>query len=577
MASASLSSNKLKLNHLTINNYNRHNAYESQKQFIKSVQDYSIKTSQSPVDITDDVFSLKSLPPKHQLMKWSTELSMRNNIASGIHYIECNLGKFMYKSVQHLIALHRVQEMKLAVDQELTWFNSPKLVPKSISIFPSQNLIEKFKEVLFRRPANKEISEYGMNPNTLAELCCARWLSSDHMLQISSILNSNQGHSKVIYFNFLGNIEHYVSRITVVPEKLIFIINVGGNNEKTFSGTDLNAGCHWTLAVYNSIEGNFYYGDSLGWTAPDDFLTKVKLLIKKLYHISESFNITYCHDPKTHMNGVKKCSSFCKENYPMQTCGNICGVITIIVCAISCLKYDYFNCMINNGQIENNNYIFLKDPTKYSKYLRLVLMSWFISKEINLDFVVPTTIVREVSTSFEVCDTDSDEDAIYTNVFESNINKKNMANVKNTNFLSLKCAICIISFTQKKNMLRHMKNKHKSIDEAQENIQSGNSFCLQCGFKCRRIKDLRKHLSTVHFYTFLKEKLSFANYREFEMWKSDVESNNATQYVLPSGEKIDKDGRKISYYQCNRSGFYKCIAKKRLVKSSGMYQVNSDI
>ncbi|XP_065677064.1 uncharacterized protein LOC124809253 isoform X4 [Hydra vulgaris] len=122
-------------------------------------------------------------------------------------------------------------------------------------------------------------------------------------------------------------------------------------------------------------------------------------------------------------------------------------------------------------------------------------------------------------------------------------------------------------------MLRHMKNKHKSIDEAQENIQSGNSFCLQCGFKCRRVMDLRKHLSTVHFYTFQKEKLSFANYREFEMWKSDVESNNATQYVLPSGEKIDKDGRKVSYYQCNRSGLYKCMAKKRLVKSSEQRKV----
>nr|XP_047135234.1 uncharacterized protein LOC124812496 [Hydra vulgaris] len=270
MASASLSSNKLKLNHLTINNYNRQFAYESQKQFIKSVQDYSIKTSQSPVDITNDVFSLKSLLPKHQLMKWSTELSMRNNIASGIHYIECNLGKFMYESVQLLIALHRVQEMKLAVDQELTWFNSPKLVPKSISIFPSQNLIEKFKEVLFKRPANNEISEYGMSPNTLAELCCARWLSSDHMLQISSILN-------------------LIQRITVVPEKLIFIINVGGNNEKTFSGTDLNAGCHWTLAVYDSIEGNFYYGDSLGWSAPDDFLTKVLLCtVEEVFQIGMS-------------------------------------------------------------------------------------------------------------------------------------------------------------------------------------------------------------------------------------------------------------------------------------------------
>jgi hypothetical protein len=53
------------------------------------------------------------------------------------------------------------------------------------------------------------------------------------------------------------------------------------------------------------------------------------------------------------------------------------------------------------------------------------------------------------------------------------------------------------------------------------------------------------------------------------MWKSDIESNNQTQYVLSSGEKLDKDGRKVSYYQCNRSGFYKCMANKRISKSSG--------
>nr|XP_047127553.1 uncharacterized protein LOC124808476 [Hydra vulgaris] len=243
-------------------------------------------------------------------------------------------------------------------------------------------------------PASRDISEYGMNPNTLSELCCTKWLSSDHMLQFSSILNSIQSHSKVIYFNFIGNIEHYVSRITAIPEKLIFILNVGGNNEKTFSGTDLNPGSHWIFAVYNSTKGNFYYCDSMGWSVPDDFLFKVKLLIRKLYLINKSFDIIYCHDPRTHRNGNKKCSSLCRENYPMQTCGNICGVITIIICAISCLQYDYFNHILCKAEIENNSYIFLKEPTKYSKFLRLVLMSWLISKEINLDFIFPTTIVR---------------------------------------------------------------------------------------------------------------------------------------------------------------------------------------
>ncbi|XP_065648316.1 uncharacterized protein LOC136077923 [Hydra vulgaris] len=509
-----------------------------------------------------------SLPPKHQLMRWSTELSLRNNIASGIHYIECNLGKFLYESVQHLIALHRVQEIKLAVDQELTWFNSIKLVPKSIGIFPPQNLIEKFKEVLFRKPASTEISEYGMNPNTLAELCCTRWLSSDHMMQISSILNSIQSHSKVIYFNFIGNIEHYVSRLTSVPSKLIFIINVGGNNEKTFSGTDFNPGSHWAFAVYNNIECSFYYGDSLGWSVPDDFLCKVKLLIRKLYHLNKEVSITYCHDPKTHRYGVKKCSSLCRGNYPMQTCGNICGVITIIICAISCLNYDYFVHIISNDKRENSNYIFLQEPTKYSKYLRLVLMSWFISKEINLDFAAPA--LGEVSSSYEV---PSYEDFKYTNVSESSLNKNNMVNIESNDFSSLKCAFCNITFTKKKNMQRHIKNKHKSINEAQAYIQSGNSFCLECGFQCRQINGLRKHLFMVHFYTFQKEKLSFSNFKEFDLWKSDIESNNSTQYVLPSGEKLDKNGRKVSYYQCNRSGFYKSMAKKRITKSSGTRKI----
>ncbi|XP_065666946.1 uncharacterized protein LOC124808868 [Hydra vulgaris] len=57
------------------------------------------------------------------------------------------------------------------------------------------------------------------------------------------------------------------------------------------------------------------------------------------------------------------------------------------------------------------------------------------------------------------------------------------------------------------------------------------------------------------------------------MWKSDIESNNAAQYVLSSGEKFDKDGWKVSYYQCRRSGLCRCMANKRIVKSSGTRKI----
>nr|XP_047122618.1 uncharacterized protein LOC105849511 [Hydra vulgaris]XP_047122625.1 uncharacterized protein LOC105849511 [Hydra vulgaris]XP_047122631.1 uncharacterized protein LOC105849511 [Hydra vulgaris]XP_047122636.1 uncharacterized protein LOC105849511 [Hydra vulgaris]XP_047122643.1 uncharacterized protein LOC105849511 [Hydra vulgaris]XP_047122652.1 uncharacterized protein LOC105849511 [Hydra vulgaris]XP_047122660.1 uncharacterized protein LOC105849511 [Hydra vulgaris]XP_047122664.1 uncharacterized p len=347
-------------------------------------------------------------------------------------------------------------------------------------------------------PASRDISEYGMNPNTLSELCCTRWLSSDHMLQICSILNSCQNHTKVIYFNFMGNLEYLLSKITVVPEKLIFILNVGGNSEKTFTGSDNNPGCHWTLGVYNNIDANFYYGDSLGWSAPDDFLFKLDLFIKKLYHVSTSFNIVYCHDATTHQYGGKVCSSLCRKNYPLQTCGNICGVIAIIVCGISCLRYDYFMYIISTDKPHNNNYIFLQEPTKYSKYLRYVLMSWFISKEVVLDFVIPKTILFESGSN-------NSEDVVCTNVLETKVNK-NLNNItKEIGFQSLKCTICNISFTVKSNMQRHIKNKHKSTSEGQIFTYSGNCFCLQCGFQCRRINDLRKHLSVSHSLHFKKK------------------------------------------------------------------------
>jgi hypothetical protein len=138
-------------------------------------------------------------------------------------------------------------------------------------------------------------------------------------------------------------------------------------------------------------------------------------------------------------------------------------------------------------------------------------MSWLISNDINLDFVIPITLIHELPSSFEICDSDEDNNIVNTNKFESKLKKKKSANIKHASFSSLKCAFCDISFTQKKNMQRHIKNKHKSIDEAQAYLQSGNSLCLQCGFQCRQIEGLRKHLSAVHFITFQKEKLSFAN------------------------------------------------------------------
>ena len=61
------------------------------------------------------------------------------------------------------------------------------------------------------------------------------------------------------------------------------------------------------------------------------------------------------------------------SNYPWQTCSNICGVVVIIMANIVAKNWEFFLQIAQN--VANSNFKYLRDPTKYSKYLRLVLMS----------------------------------------------------------------------------------------------------------------------------------------------------------------------------------------------------------
>ena len=50
-----------------------------------------------------------------------------------------------------------------------------------------------------------------------------------------------------------------------------------------------------------------------------------------------------------------------------------CGVVVIIMANIVAKNWEFFLQIAQN--VANSNFIYLRDPTKYSKYLRLVLMS----------------------------------------------------------------------------------------------------------------------------------------------------------------------------------------------------------
>ena len=57
-----------------------------------------------------------------------------------------------------------------------------------------------------------------------------------------------------------------------------------------------------------------------------------------------------------------------------------------------------------------------------------------------------------------------------------------------------KCPHCPDVFTRLSSVKRHISRKHKAERENNEQT-GGHCLCLYCGFKCRRICDLHKHLS----------------------------------------------------------------------------------
>ena len=207
--------------------------------------------------------------------------------------------------------------------------------------------------------------------------------------------------------------------------------------------------------------------------------------------------------------------------YPLQTCYNICEIVALVVTAICRLCPTVF-CIVTSIQTFRRPYMFLQEPSKYNKYLRLCLISWFSEENINIDYVVPN--INAIDNMNEVSDSDEDEEIErLDDTFVKSIEKKKSSQnpvqkekvkpVKNIN-TGVSCfpygnGNCKSTFTRRSDLKRHILKFHGS-----ENImavQTGKCLCIQCGQQFHRVIDFRNHLTTNHDMEFRTETLDFDN------------------------------------------------------------------
>ena len=525
------------LDQQTLQSYSRYLAFQSRNSNIRYLRNSSFERTDT-LESTVDPFRSRFLPPKHQLISWQTVLSRRNEIEASVHYVHSEIGNLTYETIGHFLSLHTARDVKLAVEQEINWFNESKLIPRSVVSRPSNAAINAFKSLIWYHPNLEEIPFYRATPSILAQLCCTWEVNDEHVRNILSMLNKEQTSVRCIHINFVTNVQRFVQRRILtgenVPQKLCFIANVGMHaNGKTFCGSNGQQGNHWVTAMYDHSERKLIYGDSLGWPIPDSLQQKVQLFADEIYQgRSSPISLEYCHDPESHSHGRRSCGVQCHKRYPLQTCGKVCGVVALVMAAIFCHKIEFLRQITANESGDESPMLYLTQPTKYSKYLRSVLMAWLAEKKINIDYVV-TSDTQEDSdsnTDEEIARCpivpETEDEPVATVKKVSILTEKSSTEVKTerpkkpivinshkarhqNQQKSFQCPLCNQTCSRKAHLVCHMERFHKGEDHARRSLQTGRCLCLQCGNKFRRIVDLRKHLSERHSFVFREETVEF--------------------------------------------------------------------
>ena len=303
-----------------------------------------------------------------------------------IFYMESTAGRFNLANIQDCIKLIDSKETKRQVEQEIDWFNSPHLKPDTIQLFPNIVSINAFKSLIHNSPLNCDIEGMAIVPEELARLCCHRYISGDHIHWILKKLNQQNRSTLCVYLNEIKYVNRFVEKNkSHETDALFFIINVGRSHGKTFMGCNTNPGCHWTICSYESNSELCYYGDSLGWEIPEELEHLVRTYVSKCFNVDKYINIVPCHKPGS--DPQHRCSNDCFLIYPLQTCCNVCGVVSIIVAVYFCLDRNFYNILVSKNQSNPLPNMFISKPTTYNKYLRQCIIAWFIEGHITIELI----------------------------------------------------------------------------------------------------------------------------------------------------------------------------------------------
>ena len=391
--------NTVKFNEENINSFTRLSTINAFiPDFVDPTESVELRIYDVPQTVSN-VFEMKEAPTSSTLMKWKDELqeATRNSSTQEVFpYMEIGSQRYSVDSINSLLMVHKARQIQNDVVEELGWFFSQPVVMLQLEKKTGGPQIGPFQDLVFHKRWDEVLEEFNMDGAELAQICCDRLLSGDHIQWFISQLNKMQKNVFCIYPHSGHDPEvvanHFSQGQSPKPSSLAFILNVFRSGNDVFLGTQSQPGSHFTFCYLDTLSSTVTYGDSLGWPVPIDLQETVSQYFMSVYSIqSPDFEVVMCHD-STSFSGdsFHTCSDKCSTYYPLQTCGTICSVICMFICAIACLNHNFFVFLTSVQQDKTYPGIpYLQNPTKYSKFLREILVVMFGERTIDIEYLTP--------------------------------------------------------------------------------------------------------------------------------------------------------------------------------------------
>ena len=290
-----------------------------------------------------DIKTMKLIPSKSICDVWHETLRDGRYKA-----ISCELGTFDNTAVTTLLKLHGLRDIAENVKREKAWLDNTVLPPHENCLPPDADRMKEFESLLFQNTDDKVVLNRTILASDLSVLTVNKWLNLSIIQGFLDIVNEQSTDTKAFILNSLIGLKGDLleDQLKKCAKKTVrfftFVICVGGNISETFLGTPYHPGCHWSLLYVDTVTNEWFYCDSLGWAPPKELKNLVDKVISAFSDLIQLpirpvQGRFIAHMSSNTSHGVHGCSALCLRDIPLQKCGNICGVVAIILAAISCI------------------------------------------------------------------------------------------------------------------------------------------------------------------------------------------------------------------------------------------------